>query len=375
MTMHRKAYGAETTTLAEKRQVRVICSTSEVDRAGDIVVQEGIDLAAYLTNPVVLWQHDPEQPIARCVSIGVEAGKLTALVQFPPVGISPKADEIYGLIGAEIINATSIGFMDGDAEQMKTGGIKFNTCELAEFSFVSIPANRGATVTERSATVTIDAAELAELRAKAEAPKKLADSFRTMAKALPDAAKGARSQLLKCADMAERENGAITTKELPKLTAKGLYSIGTLASVLSDLRWVQQEAEWEAEWEGDDSAVPAMLAEAMRQLGAALVAMTEEEVGELLAQLAMEEDEGEADKAAPAITVKDIVDALRGKAIPGLSLKAGRVLSAKNETDLSAARDLIDGVVQQVAGTDEGEKTIDPALYRRRAAVAALRVA
>jgi hypothetical protein len=142
--------------------------------------------------------------------------------------------------------------------------------------------------------------------------------------------------------MAERESGTVTTKEMPKLTAKGLYSIGTLASVLSDLQWVQQSAEWEAEWEEDGSAVPAMLAEAMRQLGAALIAMTEEEVAEALAALAEEEGEGtEADKSAPAITVKDIVGALHGKAIAGMTT-GGRI----------TARTATASIANQTADTD-----------------------
>lgn len=174
MTIHRKALGAQTETLAEKRQVRVICSAPEIDRAGEVVVQEGIDLSAYLTNPVVLWQHDPEQPIARAVEIGVVGGKLQALVQFPPEGTSAKSDEVYGLVKAGVINATSIGFEPKDMEPMDPkkpyGAQKYLSCELMEFSFVSVPAVRGATVVERAAhlaksgVLTADDVELIESR-------------------------------------------------------------------------------------------------------------------------------------------------------------------------------------------------------------------
>jgi hypothetical protein len=74
---------AATTEQVGERQVRVICSTGDVDRAGDIVVQDGIDLSAYRTNPIVLWGHDTNQPIARASEIGVVDGKLMATGGFP----------------------------------------------------------------------------------------------------------------------------------------------------------------------------------------------------------------------------------------------------------------------------------------------------
>ena len=49
-----------------ERQVRVIASTPTLDRMGDVVVAEGIRLTAYRANPVILWNHDPGSPIARC---------------------------------------------------------------------------------------------------------------------------------------------------------------------------------------------------------------------------------------------------------------------------------------------------------------------
>lgn len=151
----RKAYDATPSVLADLRQVRVICSAPEIDRMGELVMQDGIDLTAYLTNPVVLWQHDPAQPIARAIEISVKGGCLTSLVQFPPVGTSPKADEIYGLVCAGVVNATSIGFdpvtmTPADASNPRGAQI-YSAVELVEFSFVSIPAVRGALVQEKSA--------------------------------------------------------------------------------------------------------------------------------------------------------------------------------------------------------------------------------
>ncbi|MDB5358859.1 MAG: hypothetical protein JWO51_156 [Rhodospirillales bacterium] len=385
MAIHRKALGSKTTAIAENRQVRAIVSTPDPDRSGDIVVQGGVDLTAYRDNPVVLWGHDQSQPIAKCIEIGIDSGNLTALVQFPPDGDDPLADLIYNRIKNGVINATSIGFIGRDigavdpknppqydADGNNLGGpAKFITCELAEFSFVSVPAVRGALVTERSVSVTIDAAELAALKKAAAAPAKLAADFRLLAKTAPKAVKG---QILRLANMTEKASGAAAAKGAVKLTGKSLWQIGYLANALADIGWIHDCAQYEAEWEEDDSAVPAMLADALRQLGAALVAMTNEEVAEMLADLAIDEAVAEVivgaevvvevDMAAPNLTIKDVIGALHGKPIAGLSAKAGRVLSGSNQTDLTSARDLIDGVLGQVATDDDTTKAAEAADLR-----------
>jgi hypothetical protein len=64
---------------------------------------------------------------------------------------------------------------------------------------------------------------------------------------------------------------------------RGLYDISRLAYLLDELCNAHYGAQIEAALEGDDSAVPAMLAKAMQDIGAALIAMTAEEVAEALA--------------------------------------------------------------------------------------------
>jgi phage head maturation protease len=97
------------------------------------VVQEGLDLEPYLQKPVVLWGHDPEQPIARAISAELIDGQLMAQIQFAPEGISCKADEIYGLVKAGILNTVSIGFDPIDAQPIDPanpkGPLKYITAE------------------------------------------------------------------------------------------------------------------------------------------------------------------------------------------------------------------------------------------------------
>lgn len=236
MALKQKSLIAQSTALAEQRQVRVVCSTGEIDRDGEIMVQGGLEFGAYRQNPVVLWAHDVRTPIARCLEIGQVGDRTEALVQFPEPGVSAKADEIYGLIAAGVINGVSVGIDPIEVEPVDPakprGPLKYLRAELCEFSFVSIPAVRSARVVERAAGHTLHA--------------RLAGS----------------------------------------LVRKGLWDVASLACIIGDLGWLTESVEWEAAAEQDGSQVPAMLGAALRQLGDALVAMSAEEVAELLAQYA-----------------------------------------------------------------------------------------
>lgn len=68
--------------------------------------------------------------------------------------------------------------------------------------------------------------------------------------------------------------------------AKGLWEVSRLAEIIRDLCFVQSSAVWEAQVEGDGSPIPQSLATSIQQLGATLIAWTQEEVAELLAEMA-----------------------------------------------------------------------------------------
>lgn len=64
--------------------------------------------------------------------------------------------------------------------------------------------------------------------------------------------------------------------------AKGMNSVSRLANLVQELHWMRTECEMEAKMEGDSSRVPDDLAENLASLGTTLIAMCEEEVGELV---------------------------------------------------------------------------------------------
>lgn len=137
------------------RQVKCVVSTPSVDRAGDIIEVGGIDLGNYKANPVVLLQHDANRPVAKCVMLGLEGGKLVAVAEFPEPGISADADRVYGLIKAGIIGAVSIGVLPKEwtfiNDKRPWDGTKYIKSEMLEFSFVALPMNAEALVIGRSA--------------------------------------------------------------------------------------------------------------------------------------------------------------------------------------------------------------------------------
>jgi HK97 family phage prohead protease len=140
--------------LADRRQVRVVASTASADRVGDVIVQDGIDLTQYRKNPVVLWGHDHDRPIARCVDIAVAGGRLLATAQFPPAGADQDSDRVYGKIRAGIVNSVSVGFIPKEFEPVNrrdpASGYRFTKSELLEFSFVAVPMNADAVVIGRA---------------------------------------------------------------------------------------------------------------------------------------------------------------------------------------------------------------------------------
>ncbi len=231
MKMTRKMFAAKAQETEDEGTIRVICSTEDMDRGGEVIVQRGIDLQPYSANPVVLWQHDPMHPVGEATSIAMEDDRLVATVRFAPPGISATADMVRGLVKAGILKGVSVGINPVETEPMdpadgrKNAPVRYIKSELLEFSFVSIPANPNALVVSRSAA----------------------------------AAK-------------------------PGPVVKGLYDLGCLARVLGEVGYLRDSAAWERDMEGDASTLPERLGEIMREMGQALIDMTAEEVAELLAQ-------------------------------------------------------------------------------------------
>lgn len=138
-----------------EREVGIIASTAELARDGHIIEQSGINLTNYRKNPVVLWNHDVDQPpVGVCTAVGLQNGSLAARIEFAPAGASNLADEICGLVKAGIVRGVSIGFDPIDGEPLNPakprGGMRVTKCELFEISFCNVPVDTRALVVARS---------------------------------------------------------------------------------------------------------------------------------------------------------------------------------------------------------------------------------
>jgi hypothetical protein len=121
---------------------------------------------------------------------------------------------------------------------------------------------------------------------------------------------------------------------------KGLDTVARFAGLLQELDWLQSSCEYEAEYEGDNSTVPASLKQNIAALAATLRAMTEEETNELL-------DEGEALEFGEMLEMSaapkglDALVKLLGTKAPAVLAKAGMRHGKADAEHLAAAHDAI----------------------------------
>jgi len=121
-----------------------MASTNGTDRVGDIIETEawtkgGLD--NYLNNPVILFNHDYNQPIGRAVQLGTNDNGLQLKAK-----IAKSAGHVGELIKEGVLGAFSVGFRVKDADYMvETDGYKIKDAELLEVSVVTVPANQAAT--------------------------------------------------------------------------------------------------------------------------------------------------------------------------------------------------------------------------------------
>ncbi len=364
------------------RQIRVVASDATPDRVKDVMVAGGCRVESYRKNPIVLADHDRTSPIGTA-EIEIKGGRVEALVTFAPEGISTKADEYCGLAKAGVLNAVSVGFAPINAEQIKGGGTRFTEWDLMELSLVAVPANPSAVVIGRaasdapggwkcSASRTLPLVDCPEWDPEAAADRIFAEAgFDTerpntkwAAKAflfhdpaapkskaaygwpiadvidgrllaikqsidrmatLPEVETDPAAQAVlsayseKVAPMGrEKESLAVKAFE-PKI--KSLYDVAYLGEVLACLGWAYDQEQFCEALEGEPSSVLPMLGEALRVLADAFLALTEEEIAELLAS------RGGDGSAAGSIFM----------AARGAVEKSGRKISGKNAACLDEA--------------------------------------
>lgn len=313
----------------DSRVVRFVFSDASVDRYGDTINVRGWKLENYRANPICLFGHNDKEVstvVGKTVSLAIEGDKLVGDIEFMPADISKDAEAVFRMVKGGYLNAVSVGFQplewSATKDKSRPLGIDFKSQDLLEVSIVPVPALPTALAQARAAGIDVD-----------------------------------RLKLLRAAPTVKR----------------GLYEVSWLAQLLNELGYIEDTVEWEAEYEGDNSPVPAMLTDAMRQLGAALVAMTIEEVAELLGEESG--DDGTAAQKAmrklgvmaraaqtsrtitinaePSPATLEFLDRVERAGAVLQIAKAGKTISSATETQLRAAhQDIMGGCAKIVALID-----------------------
>jgi hypothetical protein len=127
------------------RQRWLTIATADVDRAGDMLVLEGMDATNFLKNPQFLWQHGASgaqlSTIGKIVELRAQGNALYALAEYAAPEISPLAEQVYQMDLAGLLPANSIGFRPIEYEANEFGGYNFTQWELIECSKVELPMN------------------------------------------------------------------------------------------------------------------------------------------------------------------------------------------------------------------------------------------
>lgn len=132
------------------RSVDATVSSEAIDRMGEIIDQGTWRLADFERNPVVLWQHDHDQPIGRASRLNVRGSALEARIHF---STTARGEEAWQLFQDGALRAFSVGFRAGRVAVERVDNlevVRLLDCELMEISAVSVPANPEALVKHKS---------------------------------------------------------------------------------------------------------------------------------------------------------------------------------------------------------------------------------
>jgi hypothetical protein len=123
-------------------------ATSDIDRAGDILIIEGMDATNFLMNPQFLWQYGASgslvSTIGKVLDLKIAGKALFALVEYADADASPLAEQIWKMDMLGLLPANSIGFRPIEYEANDFGGHTFTKWELVECSKVELPMNPNA---------------------------------------------------------------------------------------------------------------------------------------------------------------------------------------------------------------------------------------
>ena len=100
----------------------------------------GAELSDFAETRGVLIGHDPTEIVAWCADLEFCGGQLIACAQFPPKGVSRKADRAFEAVRNGELACTSIGY-SAFARRSAADGVTVTRWALREFSFTKKGGN------------------------------------------------------------------------------------------------------------------------------------------------------------------------------------------------------------------------------------------
>ena len=279
------------------RLVSYVLSDTSVGRDNHVIAADAWDLKNFLRNPVMPWAHDTSAPpIARWIDISSRGQQLVGTAEYADAETYPFADTIFRLVKGGFLNAVSTSWIPKEwkfsGDRSRPGGVDFFRVELLEVSQVPVPALPTALVTARDAGIDtgplyqwaermLDSSPELAVLPRAELERLRRDAAPVSVSRHSPRTHGA--QMIELSDAPPDPAAVADPAPIAlTLTKRSLWHVGWLAMMLDDLGALQTSTEYEAAIEEDGSLVPAQLLAALKSLGDVLIAMTQEEVAEML---------------------------------------------------------------------------------------------
>ncbi len=125
----------------KKNHTFVLSDSRRVNSYGFRIDLSGMDLSRFRSNPVMLYQHDPERVIGRWEGLRIEKGRLLAEAVFDES--DALAQEVSRKVEEGFLKGCSIGLMVRAMEETDGESVATRS-ELFEASIVSVPSDAGA---------------------------------------------------------------------------------------------------------------------------------------------------------------------------------------------------------------------------------------
>jgi len=133
----------------DKRQIRVLASSSALDRHGERILPEAFagSIATFMQNPICLTAHahqlDSGEPpvIGRVVKLWIDRQGLWGIIEFAETEL---AEQYWQLYSRGFMKAVSVGFIAKKGEWSSEEGVRLyvhTEVELLEISCVPVPSN------------------------------------------------------------------------------------------------------------------------------------------------------------------------------------------------------------------------------------------